>query len=208
MVPRTLLTGAVGLLTAAACLATPHTAFLDFDHDHDLWTINPLSPEWRDTVTIILQVGDDPLGPGDCVFFMQQVCVCEYDDGHGFPEVFCGVQTPMPDDGWCNETLFDYCEFDQGVGLGCEPPQMLFNVASGAVFEPGERYRVCQLEAEVAWHPCQYYLGAHYDIAGTDYGTTNYVWLNVDPASVDEESDAPEPPTVGSTWGRVKSLFR
>lgn len=209
MMLRTLLAGAVSLLTTAVCLATPHTAFLDFDHDHDLWTINPLSPERWDTLTVILQVGDEPLRPGDWFFFGENPCVCYYHDGQGFPVEFCGVMARPDADDWCNQALFDYCEFLEGLEIGCEPPEMYFRVAPGADFEPGERYRVCQLLAEAAYpDPCEYYLEAFYNIAGTDYGVTNRVWLNVEPASVDEESDAPEPPTIESTWGRVKSLFR
>ncbi len=196
----------IGLLFGSShlCLASDPKVFLDFNDDNDPWTIMPLCTEPQGIVSVILEVGDEPLAEGASIelFFSTSVCYEEPD-----PWGYCGVILMQMDPPWCNTDILHMCDFMEGVGLGCEPPILACSVAPGVVLEANQRYDLGSIWAFSASRPCSRWAEAQYYVASGPSGMTNRIWLSVDPASVPPEPIEGDDVPVPSTWGRLKQRF-
>lgn len=201
---------AIFLLTGGSAQGATNEAFLDFNHDGDLWTIDPIATQSEDTVTVIIQIGDSGMTAGNGVDFAFHTAVCDTFYG-GYTHEYCGVDIYEPSvigADWCNWQILDYCEFMQGVGMGCEPPWLAFTVRSGVVLEPGQRYVLCRLLAGPSWRPCDRWAEAYFAFWPGNAGLTNRIWLEPALASVSEGPVISDSVAVTTTWARIKHQFR
>jgi len=188
------------LLGATAVFAAPHQLFLDFDTDDDLWTINPYASGVP--VSLIVQIGDDPIPPGSGVFLYFELG-CWYDP-QSMESYNCAMIDCEP--GWCAPGVLTDCYVDCPPVSGCWDALLWGSLDPGLTPLPGERYRLGAMPI--------YGCGGGESCAGDAYRafgdfagngvTSNDIWLEPNPASAPE--DEPLPDAV--TWGDVKALFR
>jgi hypothetical protein len=186
-------------LGVATVSASPHQLFLDFDTDDDLWTINPYAAGVP--VSLIIQIGDDPVSPGSGVFlYFDLGC---YFDPQGMERHNCAVIDC--DAAWCAPGVLSDCWVDCPPLADCWDAILMGGLDPSFTPQPGERHRLGTREVFGAGgETCA---GAAYmafgDFAGYQV-ISNDIWLE-SPASVPE---ADERGGASPTWGNVKARFR
>jgi hypothetical protein len=197
-----LLAGAFFAFCALPCgVASSHELWLDFDHDHDLWTIESYSEHFSDTLSLIIEIQEMSSDlPGELYMYTWFDCCCA-----PLPDEQCyrGVSFDWSSD-WCNDQFFEYCEWSlQACNLNCECMNfgMWGWVRDPAVFEVGQRYVLGRFLIRKAFGGCGEELEGYFGLAGSgvlgDLRDSNTIWINTSPPSVRER-----------TWGRIKSLYR
>jgi hypothetical protein len=189
----------LAVLSATAVSASPHQLFLDFDTDGDLWTINPHAAGVP--VSLIVQIGDDPISPGAGAFLYFELG-CYFD-----PQSMEGRNCAMIDcdPAWCAPGVLSDCWVDCPPLADCWDAILMGVLDPGFPPQPGERYRIGTLGiGQVGDEACD---GSSYSAFGDFAGNevhSNYIWME-NPASAPETD---EPGDTSPTWGEVKARFR
>jgi len=190
--------GLLAVLGTAAASANPHQLFLDFDTDGDLWTVNPYAAGVP--VSLIIQIGDDPVTPGSGVFlYLDLGC---YYDWQGMEERNCAMIDCDP--AWGTSGILGDCYVDCPPVAECWDAILMGGLDPGFVPQPGERYLLGTRSIyEFGDETCD---GAAYLASGDFAGSqvvSNFIWLGE--ASAVPEADEPADPSP--TWGEVKVRF-
>ena len=200
----------IGITTGVS--AQGHRIHLDFDHDHDLWTINSVSHMDRDTISIILEVGSDPIDYNkEMSLFPRFDCCCV--EGGCVP----GVDFWWWMD-WCNLEIFESCDwYPQDCSNTCECLNFFVGgvLLPDTVFEVNQRHLLlsivvdefdsqsCESSGQDTDGYFQFMSTFHSAFGETPY--SNIAWIGEDiPADIPEPRDG-----IGEgSWGRIKSLYR
>jgi hypothetical protein len=194
--------GSLALLVASSTVvvsASPNQLFLDFDTDGDLWTINPYASDVP--VSLIVQIGDDPISPGSGVYLFFELG-CYYDpesmEGRNCAWIDCGADWGEPGvllDSWVDCPPLAACW--DALLMGYLDPAL--------APQPGERYRLGMLGfGGGGGSACA---GSSYRVSGECAGSmveSNEIWPD-NPASAPTEDEGAADPT---SWGGLKARFR
>jgi hypothetical protein len=179
--------------TGRPASALPHQLYLDFDTDGDLWTINPYAANVP--VSLVIEIGDDPIPAGSDVFLMFDLG-CYFDpqgmENHNCAQIDC-------DSDWGTPGILQDCWVDCPPLADCWDALLMARIDPAFAPVPGERYRIgtCQIYGS-GGAPCE---GASYCAFGNFAGAeviSNSIWFNAT-CSVSEEKLP--------TWGSIKALF-
>ena len=186
------------VLSTVGVSASPNQLFLDFDTDGDLWTINPYAGDVP--VSLIVQIGDDPISPGSGVYLFFGLG-CYYDpesmEGRNCAWIDCGADWGEPGvllDSWVDCPPLASCW--EAILMGTLNPAL--------APQPGERYRLGMIGFGGGGGPsCA---GSSYRVHGDCAGSeveSNEIWPD-NPASAPEDDEVVDP----STWGGLKARFQ
>jgi hypothetical protein len=193
---------------SVAMAGSEHILYLDFDHDGDLYTIQQVSHQEIDTVSVIVEIGDGPIYPSG-LWLVPDVDCCT----RPLEWPYLGVDFCYEED-WCNEFLLKNCAWigplDPTDGDVCTQLSLSAELRPGVPLSPGRRYLLgafClkRIIADECYPTPAGYLRLEVEGAFGDI-LSNYVFIGPDaPASVPEEVPPRGRPV---TWGILKMLHR
>lgn len=186
----------VALALAAPVGAEPNRMFLDFNRDYNLHTIDDVSFAPYDTVTLILEFNEIP---ENFEFLLEYETSCDLNDDDPLdPTVSGGAYIS-----WlgCDEEYFDQCEFRVHVcnnSCECLRDGFYFRIDPQAPLIPGSRYEMARFEI-------------HRGSLGVD-GVARFVERTWDYEDRIETNVVKVGqgllPTLESSWGQIKAVFR
>ena len=185
-------------VAATSASAVENKLFLDFDRDHNLWTIEDRSLAPQDTVTLILEFHEVP---AEFRFHLTYETDCGIVD-HGD-----GPQHALPASIWwgdgvgCNEEIVTDCEWgeqDCNHDCTCYQPYIGMRLLESAPILPNRRYELARFVIER--NP--------YGAEGRVRIVSSPYWEGSELASNDVWIGPTVLPVEQATWGKVKSQFR
>jgi hypothetical protein len=182
---------AVALCFAAAAAAQAPRIYLDFNHDDDLWTIDPFAGGSSGEISVILEVGEDTdlAGEGLEIGFLFD---CWYDNGDP-PGNNC-ITFPCEQD-WCNPLVLDQCQAWLCCPCECYIPYVNGELRDIPDLAAGQRYLLGTITAHSAGGDCSTQIVL--DVRIKDYIIfSNPGWL-----------EPGELPTDPISWGKIKWIY-